>query len=103
MLNLINQSPMPISTLSVYHPAKVVELHHASSTEDAGDNFVILPPEGKKKELQAVLFSDGKAIRREITRVNQLNSYEVVQMVPRGEETPKYFCSDPRNSCKLPT
>lgn len=77
--------------------ARTIVLDLASSKEGLkDDNFVVIPPE-KKGQLQAVHFSDGKAIRRTIGITNQMNTQELVQMCDPETGVPPYVLGDPSN------
>lgn len=78
-------------------PARTIVLDLASSREGLkDDNFVVIPPE-KKGKLQAVHFSDGKAIRRTIGITNQMMKQEIVQMCDPETGIPPYTLGDPQN------
>lgn len=96
---------MPTSEIipfKVATPVREIVLDLASSKEGLReDNFVVLAPP-KKGKLDALHFSDGKAIRRTIGITNQLVKQEIIQMCAPGSDTPKYKLGDPQNCSGLP-
>lgn len=84
-------------TLVPRNLVREVDLHLAKIGEASEDSFVVLPPE-KEGEFKAVVFADGKVIRREIGVTNQMFPHEIVQIVEPGESVPKYHLSDPNNN-----
>jgi hypothetical protein len=71
----------------------VLDLASSKDIDDEG-KFIVIPPQ-KEGRLDAVHFSDGKAIRRTIGETNQQFPRTIIQMIEKGQDVPKYKLGDP--------